>query len=236
VLSLALVGGTGYAAARFPKAGMPLPPQTQAAAAELAPDAVANFAKAWNEQPRIDLGIPAEGAKVVIVKFNDYQCPGCGATHQWYKPILEKFEKTNPGAIKYVLKDWPWNSKCNFNLTPGAPPNHPGACEGAAAVRMARDRSKALETQMQDWLYANQPTMTPQTVQAAAERILGVKDFAAEYARKLPDIRKDAADGAALHIQTTPTLFINGVRIEQIMPAQYFELAIQLEMKKASGK
>lgn len=238
VLALALVGGTAYAAALFPKPGAaPAPAAAQAQApSALSTDAVANFTRAWFDQPRVDLGVPAEGAKVVIVKFNDYQCPGCGATHQWYKPVLEQLEKSNPGAVKYVVKDWPWNSKCNFTLPPGGGPNHPGACEGAAAVRMARDRGTLKEAEMQDWLYANQPTMTAQTVQAAAERILGVKDFAAEYAKKLPDLRKDISDGAALKIQTTPTLFINGVRIEQIMPVQYFELAIQLELKKAAGK
>lgn len=233
-LGLALLGGTGYAAAVFPKEGTR--PQAQAApAVPLSEQATGDFAAAWAAQPRVDLGVPAEGAKVVIVKFNDYQCPGCGATHMWYKPILEQFAKTNPGAVKYVVKDWPWNARCNFTL-PAGQEMHPGACEGAAAVRMARDRGAAKEAEMQDWLYASQPTMTPATVRAAAERILGIKDFDVEYARKLPDIRKDVADGGALKIQSTPTLFINGVRIEQLMPPQYFELAIQLELKKTSGK
>ena len=33
-------------------------------------------------QPRVPLVAPSDGAAVVIVKFNDYQCPGCGQT-QW---------------------------------------------------------------------------------------------------------------------------------------------------------
>ncbi|HLF96117.1 MAG TPA: thioredoxin domain-containing protein, partial [Methylococcaceae bacterium] len=114
----------------------------------------------------------------------------------------------------------------------------PGACEAAAAVRMARDRSAAKEMEMQEWLYANQPDLTPETVKAAAERIAGVTDFAREYTQKLPDIKKDIADGTALSIANTPTLFINGVRVVggQLMPASYFELAIQLELNKAAGK
>ena len=239
VLGLALVGGTVYAAARFPKEGALRQEQAAAARVPLSDQAADDFTKAWAVQPRVDLGVPADGAKVVIVKFNDYQCPGCGATHQWYKPILAEFEKTNPGAVKYVVKDWPWNARCNFTLTAASgAPNHPGSCDGAAAVRMARDISPAKEAEMQDWLYSNQPTLTPETVQAAAERILGVKDFTTAYARKLADIRKDVADGVALHISSTPTLFINGVRIDgqQMMPPQYFELAIQLELKKSAGK
>jgi hypothetical protein len=30
-------------------------------------------------------------------------------------------------------------------------------------------------------------------------------------------------------------MFINGVRVEQLMPPAYFELAIQLELNKAAG-
>ena len=223
--TILFVAGAVTAVAYFPKEGTrPQPPQVTAPSAE----AAKNFADAWAQQPRVDLGIPADGAKVVIVKFNDYQCPGCRETHEWYKPVLAKFQKSNPGAVKYIVKDWPWNAKCNFNT---ATTMHAGACEGAAAVRMGRDRGKASE--MEEWLYANQLTLTPASVRAAAEKILGVTDFDREYNLKLPDIRRDIADGGALSIKSTPTLFINGVRIEALMPPQYFELAIELELKNA---
>ena len=227
-----LLGGTAYALTAFPPEGT-RPGSTVAAT----PQGNADFATAWAQQPRVDLGIPLDGAKVLVVKFNDYQCGACGSTHAWYKPVLEKFEQSHPGAVKYVLKDWPWHSKCNFNLAPGAPPNHVGACEAAAAVRMARDKGRAKEVEMEEWLFANQAALTLDTVQAAAQKILGISDCSAQYALKLPDIKKDVSDGTALGINSTPTLFINGVRVDrQLMPAHYFELAIQLELNKAAGK
>jgi protein-disulfide isomerase len=200
------------------------------AAQTLSPDAKSNFEKAWVLQPRVDLGIPANGAKVVIVKFNDFMCPSCRQAEVFYKPILEKFARSNPGAVKYVVKDWPWNSSCNFN-TASTISGHEAACNAAAAARMARDRGKYDE--MVDWLYANQGT-TAAAVRTAAERILGVKDFDAEYARKLPEIRRDVADGGVLRITSTPTFFINGVRLpEGTIAAPYFELAVSLELKRA---
>ena len=194
----------------------------------LSPDAKSNFEQAWVQQPRVNLGIPAGGAKVVIVKFNDFMCPSCRQAELLYKPLLEKFNRSNPGAVKYVVKDWPWNSSCNFN-TASTISGHEAACNAAAAARMARDRGKYDE--MVDWLYANQGT-TAAAVRSAAERILGVKDFDAEYARKLPDIRRDIADGGVLRIDSTPTFFINGVRVGMIA-APYFELAVSLELKRA---
>jgi hypothetical protein len=240
VLTLALLGGTGYAAAVFSReaAAPPINSQVQDATA-LSADQAKDFAAAWAQQPRVDLGVAPEGAKVVVVKFNDYQCGGCAATHVWYKPILEKFEKSNPGAVKYVVKDWPWAMKCNSTLRPemGAP-EHPASCEGAAAVRIARAISKAKELEMQDFLFNNMRTLDPAAVKRAAEQMLGVKDFTAEYAKQLAEIRKDVAQGLALNISSTPTLFINGVRIEgtQMMPAAYLDLAIQLELKRSAGK
>jgi uncharacterized membrane protein/protein-disulfide isomerase len=225
--ALVLAAGTVGMAVYFPKEGSR--PQPQAAAPS--EKATQDFATAWAQQPRVDLGIPADGARVIVVKFNDWQCPGCRETHEWYEPVLEKFEKSHPGAVKYVLKDWPWHSKCNFNT---AAQMHPGACEGAAAMRIARDQGKAKEDEMEAWLFANQgpPPPNGEAVKEAASRILGITDFDRQYALKLPDIRRDIADGGALAIRSTPTLFINGVRIEQLMPPQYFELAIQLELNK----
>lgn len=222
LVTLLFLVGTASLVAFFPKEGA----RPQSAAPSQ--DQVKDFSDAWWAQPRQDLGIPADGAKVVVVKFNDYQCGACAQTHAWYKPVLDKFQQSHPGMVKFVLKDWPWNSKCNFNIPQEM---HPGACEAAAAARMARDRGKYDE--METWLYGN-TTASPQAVMDAARRILGVTDFAKEYAAKLPEIRRDAADGGALKIDGTPTLFINGVRIggRGLMSAQLFELAITLELNK----
>jgi uncharacterized membrane protein/protein-disulfide isomerase len=235
-LLAALLVSLGFAVANFPHEG------ALAASQTAAPDSAAadSFAAAWAKMPRIDLGIPADGAKVVVVKFNDFECPPCGATYAWYKPVLAKFEQTNPGAVRMVLKDWPWNAKCNFTLNGTPNPNmHPGACEAAAAYRIARDHGPAKALEMEDWLYGNQASLTHDTVKDAAERILGIKDFDQEYLAKLDDIKKDVADGAALRVNSTPTLFINGVRVPSdrgLMPPSYFEMAIQLELDKAAGK
>src|SRR6266513_1797878 len=57
--------------------------------------------------PRTPLVIPADGAKVLVVKFNDYQCPACGQSFLQYKPIFAKYEAERPGAVRVVLKDFP---------------------------------------------------------------------------------------------------------------------------------
>ena len=54
----------------------------EAAAASTAPEPTQNqrseFERWYSSQPRVPLIVPTEGAKVLVVKFNDYQCPACG--------------------------------------------------------------------------------------------------------------------------------------------------------------
>jgi protein-disulfide isomerase len=200
-----------------------------AQASGLTPEARQNFIAAWARQPREDVGIPADGARVVILKFTDYECPGCRQTEQAYKPVLDKFATSHPGAIKYVVKDWPWNTACNFNAARTIP-GHEASCEAAAAARMARDRGKADE--MIGWLYANQGA-TPDAVRAAAVRMLGIADFDREYTVKVGEIRRDVAEGGVLQVNSTPAYFINGVRLPGIIPVELFELAITLELGPA---
>ncbi|HVT46861.1 MAG TPA: vitamin K epoxide reductase family protein [Vicinamibacterales bacterium] len=228
VAAVVLVGGVAFAATRYPKeAGAAAATSTTTAPA----DARAAFAEAWAKQPRRDLGVPADGAKVVIVKFNDFECPTCRVAETYYGPIIAKFNETHPGAVKYVMKDWPWNSACNVGVRTTFI-GHEAACAAVAAARMARDRGKF--DAMEAWLFANQGT-TPEKVKDAAATILGVTDFDREYAEKLPQIRQDVADGMALQIHATPTFFINGVELpsDRLVAPEYFELAIELELQRA---
>jgi protein-disulfide isomerase len=169
-----------------------------------------------------------EGEKVLVVKFNDYVCPACGQSYRDYKPIIAKYQASNPGALRVVTKDYPLDPECNFN-TPGGP--HQAACEAAAAVRMAEAKGK--KDALVEWLYSNQSSLTPQSVKEAAATIAGVTDFDAQYPHMLIAIKGDVAAGGAVNVRSTPTFIINGRLISGALPAQYFDQAIALELKRA---
>jgi uncharacterized membrane protein/protein-disulfide isomerase len=244
LVAILYLAGAASAVAFFPREGGP-GAASPAPAPQNAPpaDAQSAFADAWFKQPRVDLGIPAEGATVVVVKFNDFLCGGCKASHVAYAPILEKYQKSHPGAVRQVLKDWPWNTRCNFNAG-GTLRGHEGACEAAVAVRLAAERGKG--DQMIEWLFAEQQKLIeasmrgtgPEQIKTKASEMLGVTaaDFDREYGVKLEAIRRDVADGGVLRVQSTPTYYINGVRAvanNTFLPPEYFDLAIKLELQKA---
>jgi uncharacterized membrane protein/protein-disulfide isomerase len=226
VAAIVYLLGAASLVAFFPKEGA----LAERAAAAPAPAAAAQatFEEQWAKQPRVDFGIPAEGAKVIIVKFNDYECGACAQAEMIYKPIVQKYAKSHPGLVRYILKDWPWNTKCNFNAG-NTIPGHEAACDAAVAARIAREKGKYDE--MATWLYANQG-VSSEAVRAEVRKRFGITDFDREYALKLPGIRSDVADGGVLGISATPTYFLNGVRLPNGMRPEYIELAINIELKR----
>jgi uncharacterized membrane protein/protein-disulfide isomerase len=178
--------------------------------------------------PRVPIMIPSEGAKVLIVKFNDFQCPACGQSYLQYKPILAKYEASNPGQVKMVLRDYPLNPSCNANLTTML---HPAACDAAVAVRLAAQHNK--REAMEEWFYTHQPEMTPPSVRQAARDIGGVTDFDAKVASTLELVKLDVGMGRQLRVSQTPTFFINGLKVEGMWAPQFFDKAIEYELQHA---
>jgi uncharacterized membrane protein/protein-disulfide isomerase len=180
-----------------------------------------------NTATRRMIPVDAAGAVVVVVKFNDYQCPPCGNTFQAYKPLKAKWDKEAPGKVRFVTKDFPLEPECNAAIPQGP---HPIACEAAAAVRMARKNGKA--EALEDWLFANQATLTPDGLKKAVRDIGGVADFDAQYPKVLGDVRTDTSLGGFLGVRSTPTFFVNGIQMpDNRVPIM--DLAIEHELRRA---
>jgi uncharacterized membrane protein/protein-disulfide isomerase len=219
-----LVGATG-AIAFFPRGGAAAAsPAAQAATG----DRQSEFVRFWESQVRTQLPVSADGAAVVVVRFSDYQCPACAQSYRDYKPVVARYNAQYPGAIKVVQKDFPLERECNSGLGRDI---HVAACEAAAAVKAAQAKGRG--EAMEDWLYTNHATLTPASVRQAAAEVGGVTDFDAQYPSLLNSVKGDIALATILGVKLTPTFFINGVKVEGVMGVPYFELALQLELKKA---
>jgi uncharacterized membrane protein/protein-disulfide isomerase len=218
------------AAAGEPAAGQaPGQPASAAQIPAADPGQVQKLEQYLAAQPRIPVMVPSDGAAVVVVKFNDYQCPGCGQTYRDYKPVIAKWNKEAPGKLKFITKDYPLERECNQFV---AQDLHPGACEAAVAVRLAREKGKG--EAMEDWLVANQPALNAETVKKAAATVGGVTDFDKRYAAQLELVKADIAQGQQLKVTGTPTFFVNGMRMPGMRP-EYFDAMIAWEMKRVAA-
>lgn len=228
VLIVATVGLVGWFPREAPVAETAAAAPAALPTETLGPDETQAF-EAWlAAQPRIELNLPvASGARVVVAKFNDYQCPACRQAYIAYKSIQQKYDAQAPGQVAFLNVDYPLESECN---TGGI---HSAACEAAVAVRLARARNRAAE--MEEWLFDNQPGMTRDSVKQALADIAQVTDFDAQYATVLDAVRKDAQLGQKLQINGTPTFFINGIRIASTLRPAYFDAAIAWELKRTQA-
>jgi len=221
---LLLVAGIGAAIAWFPRESAAV--TTEAAAfPPLTDQQRADTEKWWAVQPKVDLPIPNNGAKVLVVKFSDYMCPACRQTYEFYKPVLGKY--LAGGEVRYVVKHYPLEAECN----PSAPNNHYASCEAAAAVILAKPKGTA--EKLEQWIFTNQIGLTPDAVKRAAKDIGGIQDFEAQYPTALQEVKADANLGATLKVSQTPTFYINGRKLigNSITPPQYFDYLIELALK-----
>ncbi|MEO6051094.1 MAG: thioredoxin domain-containing protein [Pyrinomonadaceae bacterium] len=162
---------------------------------------------------------PATGspdAPVTIVMFSDFQCSACSAAH----PILKSAMAPYLGKIRFVVRDFPLESI------------HENSFRAALAANAAFSQGKFFE--YTEVLYTHQNALDDASLKKyAAELGLNAKqfelDFNSEKARA--EIRKDIADGGSYGINSTPTIFINGVKVRNLSAA-----AFRTAIERALGK
>jgi uncharacterized membrane protein/protein-disulfide isomerase len=224
VIALLFAGSAVSAVAFFPRPEIRPVVQMQ----QLSSQERSDLARWWDLQPKVDMPYSNEGAKVLLIKFNDYQCPPCRASYFGYEPILEKY-KDRPGDFKYELKHFPLNSTCNS----ASQMVHPAACDAAAAAVMAQSRGTF--DALTDWFFMHQDQLSPATVRDAAKDVGKIPDFDAEYAKAIQEVKTEAATGASLGVESTPTFFLNGRMIKGMMKAEALDALIEIELKNAGA-
>jgi uncharacterized membrane protein len=191
----------------------------------LSPEQIAEWEKYLDSQMPVSDLLPTGSMKVRVVKFNDYQCPACRQTWMLYRGIIAKYEADYPGVFVYESRDFPLEAEC------GAGGSHGMACEAAAAVRMARTRSK--DRDLEAWLFNNQSfEMTREDVKRGLREVAQITDFEDQYPKIIGDVRADAQLGQKLGVSSTPTFYINGIKLGSLRPT-YFDATIRHALKKA---
>jgi len=236
ILTLLFTAAALVSAVSFSESNWNVPTENLATASESQPSAAdeeSEFERFWSSQPRLDSLMTDVEAPVVVVKFNDYQCPACAQTHMVYGPIFAKYETSHPGSVRLVARDFPLDSSCN-----GESPNgtHDAACDAAVAVRYARGVGDTEARRMEEWLYGNQDEMDRNTIAAALSEITGISAGEFDFRRDdlVAELQMDIAAGASLPVEATPTFIVNGVVIKGGLAPQFFDQAISLELGQAA--
>lgn len=168
-------------------------------------DEVAKTAKTINKVYPEDHVIGNKDAKVILVEFGDFQCPGCGGVYPILKQATENYK---PEEVAFVFRGLPLTSL------------HPNALAAHRAAEAAGLQDKFFE--MHDKLYENQQEWStvdkPADVFEKYAKEIGLdvakfkKDVTSEAVSQR--IKSDQRSADRAKAESTPTIFINGKRVE----------------------
>ena len=144
---------------------------------------------------------PARGpkdARVVIVEFSDFQCPFCAGVQSTLDQVLKAF----PHEVKLVFKQFPLNI-------------HQYARQAAVASMAANAQGKFWL--LHDKMFQNFSAINEENIKKWAKEVgLNQAEFekAMQSGRHEAQVQKDLADGAAARVLGTPSMFLNGKRVQ----------------------
>lgn len=162
-----------------------------------------------------------KGAPVTLVEFGDYQCPACAAA----QPTVEQLRKDYGPKLNFVFRNLPLTS-LHKNAKPSAE-----AAEAAGAQGKYYEMNALLYQNQTQW--SESPDPINLFVTYAQQLGLDTNRFKSEVesATYEAKIKRDLDDDNALGLNSTPTFYVNGARVESF---NQLKAAIDAVLKTAS--
>jgi protein-disulfide isomerase len=152
-------------------------------------------------QPSI--GTP--GAPVVLVEFSDFECPYC---REQAKTLHDNLLAAYPKEVRLYYLDFPLETL------------HPWAKSAAMMGRCIFHQNASTFWDYHDWIFQHQEEITPDNLK---DKVLGFSKGKGIDGPQLSvcmdtrateeEVNKTKAEGQALNLNSTPTLFVNGRRM-----------------------
>jgi protein-disulfide isomerase len=184
-------------------------------------------------------GRPVRGnpdAKVTVVNFDDFECPFCARMHT---TLMTEILPEYKDKIKIVYKDYPLLQI------------HPWAERAANDANCLAAESGPAYWQLADYLHANQRSISgsQQNVQESFTKLDEITvDFgkkngadatrlqACIKAQSDATVKASIAEGDKLNVSATPTMFINGERVEGALDANELRAALNRQLQGVGVK
>lgn len=150
-------------------------------------------------------------AKVLLIEYSDFQCPAC----RGYSFILEQLNQEFNNQIQFVYRHFPL-SQIHRNAEPAA-----FAAEAAGRQGKFWEMHDLIFESQEDW---SQERNTKETFINYAQSLnLDIQKFQSDIqSKEVQDkVRHDYRSGVQAGVNSTPTLFLNGKKLQN--PGSYDE-------------
>jgi protein-disulfide isomerase/uncharacterized membrane protein len=161
-------------------------------------------------------------APVTIVEFSDFECPACGHAFGDLRDLVR-----SRSDVKLVFRHFPLDSRCNKRVQQQL---HPDACLAAAAAECAGKLGRFWE--YHDALFEHQKALDRESLFRYARDVgLDIATFRAclDDPATMDAIAADVDAGSRLGVESTPTIFINGRRVQGALDRPYYDYALVIE-------
>lgn len=185
---------------------------------------------------KIDVsGRPSRGpksAKVVVVNYDDFECPYCAAMH---RTIFPELFKEYGDRVEFIYKDYPLAEI------------HPWAIHAAVDANCLAAQNADAYWDFADYIHANKRDVdaekTPPArfeaidkmamLQGQKHNVDVVKLQSCVKAQNEDAVRASMKEADGLGVNATPTLFINGQKIDGAVPISEVRAALDEALKDA---
>lgn len=194
------------------------------------PEEFASLATDVEADPSVGIAIGEESRPIEIFEFADYSCPHC-ATFAGFagKLLRQNYVETANAPVRWVMYDYVLGT-------------FPNSVPAAIAARCAGEQD--LYWPMHDLLFAQQTTWYTSASPGGAfadiaERVgldMGAWRECMSEGRHLEEIVSSRKYGEEMGVSSTPTLFLNGQRLDLAgkEPYSYIEGLIRAELESSS--
>jgi protein-disulfide isomerase len=196
---------------------------------------------------KIDMnGRPTRGAKdakVTIVNYDDFECPFCA---RMYSSLLHEVLPSYGDKVKLVMKDFPLTEI------------HPWAIRAAVNANCLAAQNQDAYWAFSDYVHANQQLVTTggnaspaaAATRASLQQQQDYLDRLAEeqaqkhqlqmdplkaclHAQAKTAVQASMREGTELGVEATPTLFVNGEKVDGAVPAAQLRAMIDRALRDA---
>lgn len=195
---------------------------------DLTKDPYADLMKKINVTGRPSRG--AKSAKVVVVNFDDFECPYCASMH---KTLFPEILKEYGDRVTFIYKDYPLSEI------------HPWAIHAAVDANCLAVQNADAYWDFADNIHANKRDVDNEKTQAARFDALDkmvlqqgqkhnvdvVKLQSCVKAQNEDAVRASMKEADDIGVSATPTLFINGEKIDGAVPVNEIRAALDHALK-----
>jgi protein-disulfide isomerase len=174
----------------------------------------------------------ARGAKVVVVNFDDLECPFCSRMHaELFPEILKEYGD----RVTFIYKDYPLSEI------------HPWAIHAAVDANCLAAQSSDAYWDFADYIHGHQDEIKSEKTMdarfAALDKLTvlqgqrhNLDEGKLQSCVKAQDeraVRASMKEGDDLGVSATPTLFVNGEKIDGAVPVDELRAALDRALRDA---